>query len=76
MTRQKGEKGEKTEREVEISASSVSLFDVATCPKLGSATELPPSSSGLVGIKESALGLTPVGRLTLSHPRRYSVLYL
>lgn len=46
-------------REMEISASSVSLFDVATCPKLGSTTELPPSPSGSAGIKESALGLTP-----------------
>jgi len=71
-----GERGaEGGEGRVKISASSVSLFDVATCPKLGSTTELPPSSSGSAGIKESALGLTPSPSNILSHSRRCSALY-
>lgn len=72
--------GDEGRREMEISASSVSLFDVATCPKLGSIADLPPSPSGSAGIKESALGLTGGEGLASStatplHSRRCSALH-
>lgn len=62
-------------REVEISTSSVSLFDVATCPKLDSIAGLPPSPSGSAGIKESTLGPPSATLLSSSLSRRYFPYY-